>query len=76
MAKREKKNLRKNKIAGDGLDMDALTPALSQGEREIMAPGRGAIRFDDLSEMTRAVVVDVAKRMQCTREEIVEGLNQ
>lgn len=38
--------------------------------------GRGRRRFEDLSQMTRELVIDIAKRMECTREEIVEGLNQ
>jgi hypothetical protein len=51
-------------------EIPGQAPARGQG------PGaRGRINFEDLSPMTQGIVADIARRQRCTREEIVEVLN-
>lgn len=58
----------RSEVRGQGSD-DA-------GRGRIGPPQNRRINFEDLSPMTQGVVIDIARRQRCTKEEIVEVLNQ
>ena len=63
--KQRRKPTRREKMQGSG--------ARDQGSGT--KGSRGRIGFEDLSPMAQGIVADIAKRQRCTREEIVEVLN-